>query len=137
MQNAERLTDIPTERRSRSRFPIMAAVRYKVTSPCCVHKSGIGYTVDVSSRGVLFIAPEPLAPGEEIELCINWPVRLDHKVALKLVSRGRVVRCEGSNVAVEFMYHEFRTRTSTGFLPIAYPHAERRNDRRVLPVSQH
>ncbi len=137
MQNAERLTGVHGERRSRKRFPIMAVVWYRVTSPRDMRKSGVGRTVDVSSRGVLFTAPEALAPGSKIELSVSWPARLDHKVALKMVSRGCVVRCEGTNVAVELSHSEFRTQTSAGFCPshTFMPTGEVTD--RVLSVHQH
>jgi len=48
-------------------------------------KSGIGKTVNVSSVGVLFAAPEALPSGKQIELSISWPSRLDGKLALQLV----------------------------------------------------
>ena len=63
---------------------------------------------------MLFAASEALAPGKQIELSISWLARLDGKCALKLVARGRITRCQGTNVAVVIMNHEFRTRSSAG-----------------------
>ncbi len=100
------------ERRGNERFPIVRDVRYKLASLRGIPDSGVGKTVNVSSGGVLFIAPKPLAPGKRIELSISWPAQLDGKCALKLVACGRIRRCQGSEVAVEIEHHEFRTQSS-------------------------
>jgi hypothetical protein len=92
-------------------------VHYKVTSRRGETKSGIGKTVNVSSGGVLFTAPETLAPGTRIELSISWPVQLDGKCALKLVAQGRITGCWDTSVAVAIESHEFRTRSSRELLP--------------------
>jgi len=69
-----------------------------------------GKTVNMSSSGVLFTTTNILVPGRRVELSISWPEQLDHKCALKLVARGRVVRFESGFAAIEIMQHEFRTR---------------------------
>jgi hypothetical protein len=76
---------------------------------------GVGRTVNISSGGVLFTASNPLNPGRRLELSISWPAQLDGKCGLKLVAKGRVVRCEGTAVAVEVEKYEFRTQ-GTGAL---------------------
>jgi hypothetical protein len=58
---------------------------------------------------VFFKAQAPLPPGKRVELSISWPDQLDGKCGLRLVARGRIVRCEGTNVALEISKHEFRT----------------------------
>jgi hypothetical protein len=115
-QGTQPLMDVPGERRSNDRFPIVRDVKYKVISGRGEPESGIGKTVDVSSRGVLFTAPKSLAPGKRIELAISWPAQLDGKCALKLVARGRITRCRGTKVAVEIDKYEFRTQSSRGLM---------------------
>ena len=110
-----------SERRSNDRFPIVRDVKYKVVSGRGVPDSGVGHTVDVSSRGVLFTAQNPLAPGKRVELAISWPAQLDGKCALKLVARGKIVRCRGKQVAVEIDKYEFRTQSSRGLGSTARP----------------
>ena len=97
----------------------MRDVRYEVTGRRGERKSGFGRTVNLGSGGVLFAAPEALHPGQLIKLFINWPVQLDGTCALKLVTRGRIVRCEGTNVAAEITNYEFRTRSTAGALHAA------------------
>ncbi len=110
------------ERRANDRFPIVRDLKYKVVSGRGVPESGAGHTVDVSSRGVLFMAQNPLAPGKRVELAISWPAQLDGKCALKLVARGKIVRCCGKQVAVEIDKYEFRTQSSRGVAPATAAH---------------
>jgi len=107
-----------SERRANDRFPIVRDVKYKLVSGRGVPESGAGHTVDVSSRGVLFTAQNPLPPGKLVELAISWPAQLDGKCALKLVARGKIVRCRGKQVAVEIDKYEFRTQSSRGIAPL-------------------
>jgi hypothetical protein len=100
------------ERRGNDRYPIVRDVRYKIISGRGEPDSGLGKTVDVSSRGVLFTSQKPLPPGKRVELSISWPAQLDGKCALKLVARGRITRCRGNHVAVEIDKYEFRTQGS-------------------------
>ena len=111
------LTDRLGERRASERFPIVRDVRYQVTSGRGEPNSGIGTSVNLSSNGVLFAAPEALVPGNRIVLSISWPARLDGKYALKLVVWGRITRCEETNVAVKIENHEFRTQSSRESMP--------------------
>ena len=91
-----------------ARFPIVREVRYKVMNSKGAVETGTGETINISSKGVLFKAQAPLPPGKRIELSISWPAQLDGKCGLRLVARGRIVRCEGTNVALEISKHEFR-----------------------------
>jgi hypothetical protein len=87
-------------------------VRYKVLSSRGNPETGTGKTIDVSSAGVLLSAQTPLTLGKKVELSISWPAQLDGKCALKLVARGRVTRCLGTEVAIEIDKYEFRTQGS-------------------------
>ncbi len=90
-------------------FPIVREVRYKVMNSKGAVEIGTGETISISSKGVLFNAQAPLPRGKRIELSINWPAQLDGKCGLRLVARGRIVRCEGTNVALRIDNYEFRT----------------------------
>ena len=104
------------ERRAAVRFPIDEPVRYKVTSRHPV-VSGEGKTVNMSSAGVLFTCQHSLAPGERVEVSVNWPAQLDHKHPLKLVANGRVVRAAGGVAAIVIDRHEFRTQGANRLAP--------------------
>ena len=102
----------PSDRRGTGRMDIEQDVRYRVLSKKDAQLESSGKTVNMSSSGVLFTTEQILPPGRRVELSINWPAQLDHKCALKLVARGRVVRFEGRRAALEIMQHEFRTRSA-------------------------
>jgi hypothetical protein len=87
-------------------------VRYTALGRRGLEEKGEGKTVNVSSCGVLFTCQHNLQPGRRVRLCINWPVPLNEKCALKLVVRGRVVRSEEGRAAIEIQQHEFRTQSS-------------------------
>lgn len=97
------------DRRTSGRFPIVREVRYKVVRSKGTSEAGAGKTIDISSTGVLFTAQTPLPLGKQLELSISWPAQLRGKCSLKLVARGRIVRCHGTSVAIEIDTHEFRT----------------------------
>ena len=103
-----------SDRRRSDRFPIERDVRYKVLNKKSNDEGGNGKTVNMSSSGVLFTAEHLLIPGKRVELSISWPAQLNNKTALKLVARGRVVRCDGETAAIEIQQYEFRTQGSGG-----------------------
>lgn len=88
-------------------------VRYRVLNKRGGEEAGEGSTVNLSSSGILFTSKHLLLPGRRLELAINWPAQLNNQVPLKLVARGRVVRCQEGTAALEIQQYEFRTQ-STG-----------------------
>jgi PilZ domain len=97
------------DRRGADRFPIEREVRYKVLNRKNVDEVGVGKTINMSSNGVLFSTDQHLLPGKRMELSISWPAQLDSKISLKLVARGRVVRSQEGQAAIEIHQYEFRT----------------------------
>jgi len=97
------------ERRKADRFPIQRELRYKVMSKRSGNESGSGKTIDMSSSGISFTTEHALIPGKKIEMAISWPAQLDNRTALKLIARGRVVRCVQGQAAIEIQQYEFRT----------------------------
>ena len=106
-----------SNRRTSDRFPIIRELRYRVLGGRGNSIWASGKTLNISGTGILFRAETPLAPGKRVELSVSWPAKLDGKCALKLVARGRVTRCSGTEVAVEMDKYEFRTLGSRGLLP--------------------
>lgn len=103
-----------SDRRSSDRFPIERELRYRVVSKRSGNETGAGKTINFSSGGVLFTTEQMLIPGKKIEMAISWPAQLDSKCALKLLARGRIVRCENKIAAVEIQQYEFRTMGAHG-----------------------
>jgi hypothetical protein len=97
------------ERRIRRRYPIEHQVSYRVPA----RRPGLlgnGITLNMSSRGVLFTTDRPLSAGSPLTLEVKWPVMLDNIRALKLVTKGKVVWCDGWRAALAFNEWEFRLR---------------------------
>jgi hypothetical protein len=113
---AERTSSLQ-ERRQSERFSMERDVRYQVLAKRGAEERGGGKTINISSRGVLFTCQRDLQPGKRVQLCINWPVPLNDKCALKLVARGRVVRSEEGRAAIEIQQHEFRTQSAGNAQP--------------------
>lgn len=103
------------ERRGSSRFPIERAVLYKALGRKPEVEPGRGQTINMSSTGVLFTTDHELTPGRRLELAIHWPAQLDDSCPLKLVAKGRVVRVEQGQAAIEIQQYEFRTLGAAGF----------------------
>lgn len=103
-----------SDRRGADRFPIERDVRFKVLNRKSEEEIGLGKTINMSSNGVLFTTEERLLPGKRLELSISWPAQLNSRIALKLVARGRVVRCEEGKAAIEIHQYEFRTQAGQG-----------------------
>lgn len=103
-----------SNRRRSDRFAIERDIRYRALNKRGGEEEGEGRTVNMSSSGVLFTAPQILRPGRRIELTISWPAQLNNKCALKLVARGRIVRFDNGLAAMEIQQYEFRTQSAPG-----------------------
>jgi hypothetical protein len=111
-----------SDRRGSERFPIVRDVRYKLPSIRREAEVGTGKTINMSSSGVLFSTQDhPMNAGKRLEVSVSWPFQLDQKCGLKLVVRGRVVRCKRTTVAIEIERYEFRTVGSEGGLGMLLP----------------
>jgi hypothetical protein len=62
---------------------------------------------NLSSGGVSFVAGEALPVGADVEVSMNWPVKLDgvHPLTLRLF--GNVIRSDGNTVAARITREEF------------------------------
>jgi hypothetical protein len=103
-----------SERRNSNRFPLERDILFRVLTKRGDPECGIGRTVNMSSSGVLFSSERELTPGKVVEVAIHWPAQLDNTTPLKLVGRGRVVRSDTGQVAIEIQNYEFRILGSQG-----------------------
>jgi c-di-GMP-binding flagellar brake protein YcgR len=103
-----------SDRRKSHRFPIECELVYRVIDKRRNHELGRGVTIDISSGGIRFRTDRPLVAGRRLEIAIRWPVQLDDRCDLKLMARGRVVRSEGNQAAIEIQQYEFRTMGRNG-----------------------
>src|SRR3977135_1710902 len=86
-----------TERRSNYRYPVHADLEY-ITARNRGSIPGFGVIVDMSNSGVLFETVETLPCGEESELAIMWPTKLNNAV-LNLHVKGITVRARDGYTA--------------------------------------
>ena len=98
---------IPSERRSKVRYPLELQVRYRSHDPKPL--SGVGQVLNMSSSGLLVASRHELSVGSLLEVRIEWPSLLEQRIPLQLVAVGQVVRCGPSSFAVLFRRHQFRT----------------------------
>ena len=100
------------DRRASKRFDIELGVTYNVLNRRLIRPTmGSGYTVNISSRGVLFQAQGPaLRAGQRLEISVTWPALLRGRCPLRLVARGRVQRVEDGRVAMTILRYDFHTR---------------------------
>jgi hypothetical protein len=102
-----------SERRASTRFPIRSELQFKTSNKRFAIISGTGRTVNISSSGLLFESNSDLALGSSLELSIEWPVRLNEKCLLRLIAKGRIVRQNNRQFAVEVLRYEFRTHAAS------------------------
>jgi hypothetical protein len=120
MQNWERQVNslpketIQGERRSHRRYALNLGLSFRQVSGTKSIAEGTGKLGDISSGGVLFLTAAPPAMGATVELFVDWPYRGENGTPLHLLLFGRVVRRDGSSVAVQTIRHEFRPARSPG-----------------------
>jgi hypothetical protein len=96
------------DRRATSRFPVARDLRYKVKTKDGREKRA-GETINISSTGLLISSQDhPMSPGMEVVVAITCPNEADAEAGMKLVARGRVVRCDAQSAAIEVEKYEFR-----------------------------
>ena len=93
------------DRRARVRFPIQLPFLYRLGRRV---QTGSGWTLNLSSRGVLAGCGNPLPVGALIELTISWPFLLEGVIPVDLIVTGHITRCHGSLFAVVFSRHDFQ-----------------------------
>ena len=99
------------ERRNSHRFPLQLAVAYRRIGSPPTSNWTASRSLNISSTGLLFAATDaPFTSGEAVEVFIEWPVRLDKLVPLKLVIKGCIVRNGETDAAIRFERYEFKTR---------------------------
>jgi hypothetical protein len=84
-------------------------MRFKLIENDIVIGSGAGVTIDLGSGGVAFLAANPLKIDTFVEISISWPVKLDDQCPVRLVTYGKVLRCEGPRTVCSIDKYEFRT----------------------------
>jgi hypothetical protein len=77
------------ERRVGQRFSYLLPVSLRLPATCL---EGVGFTQDLSSRGVFFFTDAPLTEGSEIELTLKMPSEITLGESMPVRCRGRILR---------------------------------------------
>jgi hypothetical protein len=98
------------ERRAHMRYPCRLCVSWRTLDPPLRRGESMIGTLNISSKGVLFSSAEQFERGCILEVTLDWPVRLNQQVPLKLVIQGHVLRSTDGCTAMRITHYEFRTR---------------------------
>jgi hypothetical protein len=101
---------VPAAGRSNRRYPVQFDLRYKVLRGGAPLR-GIGVTREFSSTEVQFAADRDLPLGAEIELSLDWPLRLDGGCPLQLMVFGKIAATGENGATLPISRYEFRTRS--------------------------
>lgn len=80
---------VQVERRVGQRFPYLLPVSLRVPAAAI---DGVGFTQDLSSRGVFFFTDTPLVEGLEIELTLRMPSEITLGENMPVRCRGKILR---------------------------------------------
>ena len=80
---------LQVERRVGQRFPYLLPTSFRQTSDGI---EGVGFTQDLSSRGVFFLTDAPLTEGSEIELTLRMPSEITLGQSMPVRCKGRILR---------------------------------------------
>ncbi len=109
MSTPVRCDTAPEDRRRGYRFPIESELCYAFVRRNGAVGVGRGWTVDLSSCGILFRSDAAVPAGMEIELSIAWPCKLAGTVRMQLRVFGQTVRQQGDCTGVRIFRYEFKT----------------------------
>jgi len=80
---------VQVERRVGQRFPYLLPLSLRQPETAL---EGVGFTQDLSSRGVFFFTNAPLTEGSEIELTLRMPSEITLGESMPVRCRGRILR---------------------------------------------
>jgi PilZ domain len=80
---------VQVERRVGQRFPYLLPLSLRQPQACL---EGVGFTQDLSSRGVFFFTDAPLIEGSEIEITLRMPSEITLGESMPVRCRGRILR---------------------------------------------
>jgi hypothetical protein len=110
---------IPGDRRENRRYRIELDLEYRVIRRGQVLETGVGRTIDISRWGICFRTEHLVLFGMDVELTIDWPVRLHNITPIQLLVTGRIVRCDAIRVGIHFTQYEFRMEAGCERVPFA------------------
>lgn len=109
------------DRRTKRRFPIQLDLLYRVHEGRRSATLGIGKTIDISSRGMIFRSDKEVPPGTRLEVSTSWPAMLHGTCPMRWVVFGNVVRSQDGMTACTIDRCEFKTQGRIFPLPATQP----------------
>jgi hypothetical protein len=82
---------VRVERRVGQRFPYLLPISFRQSENAV---EGVGFTQDLSSRGVFFLTDAPLIEGSEIELTVRMPSEITLGETMPVRCKGRILRVQ-------------------------------------------
>lgn len=136
---------VQVERRVGQRFPYLLATSFRQL-PDGVE--GVGFTQDLSSRGVFFFTDAPLTEGAEIELTLRMPSEITLGESMPVRCKGHILRitrpvsknsletsAPGAQtkigVAVRLEFYEYLPERTESSARVSALHPSQDEDRRV------
>lgn len=102
---------VGVERRAGQRFAFLLPVSFREIS---TGVEGVGFTQDLSSRGVFFLTDAPLNAGAGIEITLNMPSEITLGETMRVRCRGHILRIvRPVNAPAEFAGRNPATRNET------------------------
>ena len=89
---------VQVERRAGQRFPYLLPLSLRQAETSL---EGVGFTQDLSSRGVFFFTNAPLTEGSEIELTLRMPSEITLGESMPVRCRGRILRIVGPSATAD------------------------------------
>jgi hypothetical protein len=83
---------VGVERRVGQRFPYLLPLSFRQRAASL---QGVGFTQDLSSRGVFFFTDDALTEGAEIEITLRMPSEITLGENMPVRCRGRILRVIG------------------------------------------
>lgn len=134
---------VRVERRAGQRFPFLLATSFRQIADGV---EGVGFTQDLSSRGVFFLTDAPLTEGSEIELTLRMPSEITLGQSMPVRCKGhilRIVRPDGTSavaaagtaqskigVAVRLECYEYLPECSDSHIRVASLHPRHEEEQR-------
>jgi len=101
-------------RRAPFEFPVTLDIQFRVSAGPCPVEQGVGRTIFISSREIVFETDQRLPRGSELEARIAWPIPLDQETGLQLVATLLVTDVTGRQITAAIRSYQFRTRGHSG-----------------------
>ncbi len=102
---------VRVERRVGQRFPYLLPVSLRQPATGI---EGVGFTQDLSSKGVFFFTDAALAEGEQIELTLKMPSEITLGESMPVRCRGRILRVVRPTLDLSYEPSSTRAETKIG-----------------------